>query len=86
MLQENYSNYENYERFIFELDKIKNPQKFYEFISQNELLSDISYMYDLSGEGILGITDNEKFNFMLESIGIDTSHPLKFINGEWKIL
>ena len=86
MLQENYSNYENYERFIFELDKIKNPQKFYEFISQNELLSDITYMYDLSGEGILGITDNEKFNFMLESIGIDTSHPLKFIDGEWKIL
>lgn len=86
MLKENYSNYENYERFIFELDKIKNPLQFYNFISQNELLADITFMYDLSSQGILGITDNEKFNFMLESIGIDTTRPIKFINGEWKIL
>ena len=83
---ENYKNYENYERFIFELDKIKNPKSFYEFISQNELLADINYMYDLSGQGILGITDNEKFNYMLETIGIDVNHPIKWNDDKWEIL
>lgn len=70
MLEKAYKNYDNYDKFIMTLDSIKNPQKFYEFVSQNELLSDITYMYDISGEGLSGITDENKFNFMLESIGI----------------
>lgn len=68
---ENYKNFDNYERLIDTISKIKNPQKFYELLSNNELLSDITYMYDLSSQGINGINDQEKFNFMLESLGIE---------------
>ena len=71
MLKESYSNFDNYEKLMTKLESIKNPQKFYEYLSQNELLSDITYMYDLSGEGIAGISDQNKFDFMLESLGIE---------------
>lgn len=71
MIKKGYANFDNYEKLINKLESIKNPQKFYEFLSQNELLADITYMYDLSGEGFSGINDQNKFDFMLESIGIE---------------
>ena len=71
MLKESYSNFDNYDKLMAKLESIKNPQKFYEYLSQNELLSDITYMYDLSGEGIAGVSDQNKFDFMLESLGIE---------------
>ena len=71
MLEKTYKNFDNYEKLIAKLETFKNPKSFYEFISQNELLADIDYMYDFSGDGIFGITDNDKFNLLLESIGIE---------------
>ena len=71
MIKEGYSNFDNFEKLMAKLESIKNPQKFYEFLSQNELLADITYMYDLSGEGIAGVSDQNKFDFMLESLGIE---------------
>lgn len=71
MLKESYSNFDNFDKLMAKLESIKNPQKFYEYLSQNELLADITYMYDLSGEGIAGVSDQNKFDFMLESLGIE---------------
>lgn len=42
---EGISNFENYETLKKELDKIKNPQKFYEYVKQSPILMDIFLWY-----------------------------------------
>lgn len=42
---EGVSNFENYETLKKELDKIKNPQKFYEYVKQSPILMDIFLWY-----------------------------------------
>lgn len=67
----NYQSYDNYDKLIAVLDKYKNPASFYEFVSQNELLSDITYMYDMSmNMGVGTVNEQASFNRMLESIGV----------------
>ena len=59
-----------YDKLVKKLETFKNPLSFYEFLSQNELLADITYMYDMGTEGIAGVSDQDKFNYLLESVGI----------------
>ena len=66
-----YSNFDNYDKLITKLKSIQNPIDFYNFVSKNELLSDITYMYEMDGSGIIGVNVQEGFNNMLESVGID---------------
>lgn len=73
MIEKAYKNFDNYDKLVNKLETFKNPLSFYEFLSQNELLADITYMYDMGTEGIAGVSDQDKFNYLLESIGIDTS-------------
>lgn len=64
-----YKNFDNYKKFVGELQNIKNPIDFYNFVNQNEQLSDIQYMYDAeSGVIVFGITTQDKFNSMLLSV------------------
>lgn len=71
MLEKAYSNYENYEKFKKVLDRFTNPISFYKFLSQNEKLADIIYMYETSGKAIATVNDEQTFNFLLESFGIE---------------
>lgn len=43
-----YENYDNYDKLINVLSQITNPIEFYNFVSQNELLADITFMYDMN--------------------------------------
>lgn len=45
---EGYKNFENYSKFRNKLESITNPIQFYNFVSQNELLADITFMYDMN--------------------------------------
>lgn len=66
-----YKNYDNYDKLINKLKSIENPIEFYNYVSQNELLSDITYMYDMSMNlGIGNLNEQASFNRMLESIDI----------------
>lgn len=68
----NYENFDNYDKLINKLQSITNPIEFYKFVSQNELLSDITYMYDNLVNFGLGIANEQmNFDYMLESIGIE---------------
>lgn len=64
MLDKDFKNFENYEKFTSFLDKITDPLKFYEIISQNDKLSDITFMYDLGDA-------QEAFNILIESVGVE---------------
>ena len=70
MIEKAYKNFDNYVKLVKKLETFKNPLSFYEFLSQNELLADITYMYDMGTEGIAGVSDQDKFNYLLESVGI----------------
>ena len=70
MLEKAYKNFDNYDKLVTKLETFKNPLSFYEYLSQNELLADITYMYDMGTEGIAGVSDQDKFNYLLESVGI----------------
>lgn len=70
MIEKAYKNFDNYDKLVKKLETFKNPLSFYEFLSQNELLADITYMYDMGTEGIAGVSDQDKFNYLLESVGI----------------
>lgn len=72
MLEKAYSNYDNFDKLKKYVEKFKNPYSFYNAISKNEKLSDIQFMYDLSSGviGISGVSTQEAFNGMLQSLGI----------------
>ena len=68
--------YDNYDVFIKEISKIKNPTKFYEYISQNStIMSDLFKWYkDENGTIIYGgfASNQDAFNTALEKdFGID---------------
>ena len=69
-------NYDNYDVFVKELSKIKNPTKFYEYINQNStIMSDLFKWYkDDNGTIIYGgfASNQDAFNTALEKdFGID---------------
>lgn len=73
LMLESYKSFDNYDKLVAKLESIKNPVAFYEFVSQNELLADITFMYDMAMNfGVTNINEQMSFNQMLESIGIDT--------------
>ena len=41
-----YSDFENYDKLMKKLESIKNPEKFFEFVSKNELTKDLTYQSD----------------------------------------
>lgn len=67
------SSYDNYDKFVDRLEKIKNPIKFFEFISQSNILKDIFNYYPDKNDAQTygGFTSNqEAFNRGLEEVGI----------------
>ena len=69
-------NYDNYDEFIKQLSKIKNPTKFYDYITQNStIMSDLFKWYkDDNGTIIYGgfASNQDAFNTALEKdFGID---------------
>lgn len=67
---EQMSGYENYDRLINELNKIKNPIKFYEFIQKSNVLSDLFIYYKdkATSQTYGGFADNQDaFNYGLEA-------------------
>lgn len=68
----NYENFDNYDKLYKKLNSIKNPIEFYNYVTQNELLSDIIFMYDNLANYGLGLSNDQmNFDYMLESIGIE---------------
>lgn len=66
---EQLKNFENYEVLKNKLDSFKNPQDFYDYISQSEVLSDIFMWYDNEAGTFVysGFASNEDaFNHALE--------------------
>ena len=79
---ESVSNFENYELLKNRLDKIKNPSKFYDFISQSNVLMDLFIYYDDNSGTLVygGFSSNEEaFNNGLVELGIqiDKKSPFK---------
>lgn len=69
---ESYKNFDNYEALYNRLKEIKNPIEFYDFVSQNELLADITFMYDMNMNlGLSNMNEQMSFNQMIESLGIE---------------
>lgn len=67
------SGYDHYDLLIKELDKIKNPIKLYEFMSQSEIMKDFFLWYKdkATSNTIAGFKDNqEAFDNALEKLGI----------------
>lgn len=70
---ETLSGYEHYDLLINELEKIKNPIKLYEFMSQSEIFKDFFLWYKdkATSNTIAGFKDNqEAFDYALETLGI----------------
>ena len=70
---EQMSNYDNYEILKKKLDSIKNPEEFYEYISNNNNLSDLFEYYESSPQAQTygGYNNNqEAFNRALEQLGL----------------
>ena len=70
---EHMSNYENYDLLKEKLESIKNPEQFYEFVSENTTLSDLFEYYNDSPEAqTYGGFDNNQaaFNKALRELGI----------------
>ena len=65
---EQMSGYENYDKLISELNKIKNPIKFYEYIQKSNVLSDLFIYYKdkATSQTYGGFADNQDaFNYAL---------------------
>ena len=84
-LLENMNNYDNIDLLKAELEKIKNPKDFYEFVSSNTILSDLWEIEDSkhdtnpSAQTYGGFTTNqEAFDTALKQLGImdDELHDL----------
>ena len=70
---EQMSNYDNYDLLKEKLDSIKNPEEFYNFISQSTTLSDLFNYYETSPSSqTYGGFDNnqEAFNSALRQLGV----------------
>lgn len=70
---EELSTYDNYELLKDKLDSIKNPEKFYEYVSQSEVLSDLFLYYrdKASSQTYGGFGSNQDaFNYALEELGL----------------
>lgn len=70
---EEMSTFENYDSLINKLNSIKNPIKFYEYISQNEILKDLFLYYKdkATSQTYGGFASNQDaFNTALEQLGI----------------
>lgn len=70
---ETLSGYEHYDLLMNELEKIKNPIKLYEFMSQSEILKDFFLWYKdkATSNTLAGFKDNqEAFDNALETLGI----------------
>lgn len=59
-----YSHFDNYNLLMEKLNSIKNPIKFYEFVSQNEFAGDLTWQSDQ-------YYTQEAFNYYLEDLGIE---------------
>lgn len=65
---EQMSGYENYDKLLSELNKIKNPIKFYEYIQKSNVLSDLFIYYKdkATSQTYGGFADNQDaFNYAL---------------------
>lgn len=70
-LKQGASNFNNYELIKNKLEKM-TPQKFYDFVKQSDILSDIFLWYK-EGEGLIYgsfATSEEAFNYALEELKI----------------
>lgn len=61
---EKYKDLDNYDKLLKFFDKYKNPLKFYEAVSSNELTKDLTYQSD-------EYFTQQAFNSFLEDLGID---------------
>ena len=67
------SNYKNYDLLKNKLDSIKNPEQFYEYVSQSTTLNDLFNYYEASPEAqTYGGYDNNQaaFNKGLNELGL----------------
>lgn len=65
-------NFENYSTLEKKLNRIKNPENFYKFISGSNVLMDI-FEYYKEGDGLIYggfLTEEERFNYALEELGL----------------
>lgn len=62
---EKYSHFDNYEKLMLRLKAIKNPVKFFEYVSKNELTGDLTYQSDQ-------YFSQQEFNRFVEEFGVDT--------------
>ena len=74
---EGISNFQNYELLKHELDKIKNPTKFYDYVKQSPVLMDLFLWYKESDSLFYGgFTDNQEAfdSTLMFHLGIDDVH------------
>lgn len=67
------SSYDNYDKLINKLNKIKNPEEFYKFIRQSDVLSDLFIFYKdkATAQTYGGFASNQDaFNYALEELNI----------------
>lgn len=72
LIQSGAENFENYSLLAGKMKRIKNPIKFFEFISQSNVFSDI-FDYYKPGDGLIYGAfsgEEERFNFGLEELGL----------------
>lgn len=64
---ESLSSYENYPAFKKQLDSIRNPMEFYNFIQQSDIMSDLFLWYDNNAGLTYGafVTNEDAFNYAL---------------------
>ena len=64
---ESLSNYENYPAFKKQLESIRNPMEFYNFIQQSDIMSDLFLWYDNNAGLTYGafVTNEDAFNYAL---------------------
>ena len=62
---EKYSHLDNYDKLVALFNKLKNPKKFYEFMSKNEIAVDLTYQSDQ-------YYTQQAFNSYLQELGIET--------------
>lgn len=67
------STYDNYDLLVNKLNKISNPEKFFEYIQQSETLQDLFLYYNdkATAQTYGGFTSNQDaFDYALEELGI----------------
>ncbi len=70
---EEIKNFKNYDKLKNYLDRIQNPIKFYEYISQNAILSDLFIWYNSKTHNLQYggfMSDEEAFDTALEEMGL----------------